>query len=150
MLLSALAIAALLQASPAALTLTIPDAAPVVGQKHHLLQRRPFNSESRVDQLRMPYARRPHAITAEAARALASGRPATPRRPKFQPSPQGFVRGPLMPDCDRNGLTSAGHPETQTVQPLSKMPNAHAERAVVRLVDGCPVAVLIAQRTPAR
>lgn len=62
--------------------------------------------------------------------------------------PLGFVRGPQAAGCRNNGLDQAGHPETLTVQPLSKMPKAHGELAVARLVDGCPVAVLIAQRAP--
>jgi hypothetical protein len=51
-----------------------------------------------------------------------------------------------MTSCNGQGLTQAGHPETLTVQPLSKMSKAHGERAVARLVDGCPVAVVIAER----
>lgn len=94
----------------------------------------------------IPEAARPKPVDEALARPFAS----PPSRVKRLPRPApGFVRNPQMADCDRNRLENAGHPDIPAVQPLSKMPKAHAERAVVRLVDGCPVAVLIAQRTPA-
>jgi hypothetical protein len=150
MLLSALTLAALLQIAPAAAstapTVIIPEATPVVGQKGYLLQRRPFNTVDRVDQLRMPFAKHSRAMSPEAARAQRFVSPSLKLKPQRKRPPVGFVRNPQMVSCDTNGLTRAGHPETATVQPLSKMPKAHGERAVARLVDGCPVAVMIAQR----
>lgn len=124
MLLSALTLAIALQAAPVAPTVVIPDAAPIAGRNGPPLARKSLDTAQGVDQLRM---RSPKA-----------------RRAKV------FVVKPPGTSCDSKGLSRASHPEALTAQPLSKMPEAHAERAVVRLVDGCPVAVLIAQRTPAR
>jgi len=149
MLLSALILAAALQAPTGAPTLVIPDAAPVVGHSGALLRRKPFDPAQRVDQLtmRLPKAPRPKPVDEARAQRFAS--------PSSKPRPPGrtrldFVRNPQMANCGGNGLTRAGYSDTPGVQPLSKMPEAHAERAVVRLVDGCPVAVLVAQRTPSR
>lgn len=149
MLLSALILATALQAAPVAPALVIPEAAPVVGHTGALLARKPFDPAQRVDQLtmRLPKAARPKAVDEARARPFTSPSSKTKRSPR---PPLNFVRNPQMADCGRNGLENAGHPDTPAVQPLSKMPEAHAERAVVRLVDGCPVAVLIAQRTPTR
>ncbi len=154
MLLSALTLAAMLQAAPMAApmatSVAVPQAAPAVGLKGYLLQRKPFNTADQVDQLRMPLAKRAHRMSPEAALALAARRSATPRQSKLAPPrrPLNFVRGPQMANCENHGLERAGHPEAPQAQPLSKMPRAHGERAVARLVDGCPVAVLIAQRAP--
>lgn len=124
MLLSALTLAALLQAAPTATSVVIPEAAPIVGQMGYLLRRKPFDPTQRVDHLRM---RSPK--TARPAKALLK------------------VKSPRV-RCDSNELSRASHPETLTAQPLSKLPKAHGERAVARLVDGCPVPVLIAQSDP--
>lgn len=150
MLLSAMTLAALLQAAPAMATaVVIPEAAPVAGHTGYLFRRKPSDTDQRVDQLRMrlPKAAGPKAADEAGARRFAS--PSSKMKPPRRSRPD-FVRNPQMASCDRDGLTNAGHPDTPEVQPLSKMPKAHAERAVVRLVDGCPVPVLIAQRTPAR
>jgi hypothetical protein len=156
MLLSALALAALLQVAPmapsAAPTVVIPEAAPVIGRKGYLLQRQPFTADG-VEQLRMPLAKRHRAMSPEAARDFAARRPPTPRRPKLQSSPwppRGFVRGPQATNCKTIAPEPAGDPETLKSQPLSKMPKARLEKAVVRLVDGCPVPVLVAQNGPVR
>jgi hypothetical protein len=158
--LSALALAALLQiapmapsaAAPAAPAVVIPEAAPVIGRKGYLLQRQPFNPDQRVDQLRMPFAKRAHPMSPEAARALAAGRSVASSRKLRQPRQpqQKFVTNPLLSTCGIHGLERAGHLETPTTQPLSKMPKARLEKAVVRLVDGCPVPVLVAQNGPVR
>jgi len=130
MLLSALTFAAMLQA------------APEMGLTGHLDGQRSSAGAQPVGELVViPHAAKP--ATVKGARALSWSRRA------FKPAPPlGFVRGPQAPGCRNNGLEHAGHPETLEVQPLSKMPKAHGERAVARLVDGCPVAVLIAQRAP--
>lgn len=130
MLLSALTFAAALQA------------APEIGLTGYLNGQRPSARTQPVGELIVvPHAAKP--ATVKEARALSWSRRA------FKPAPPlGFVRGPQAPGCRNNGLEHAGHPEALQVQPLSKMPKAHGERAVARLVDGCPVAVMIAQ-TPA-
>jgi hypothetical protein len=130
MLLSAVFFAAALQA------------APEIGLTGRLNGQPPSARAQPVGELIVvPRAAKP--ATVKEARALSWSRRA------FKPAPPlGFVRGPQAPGCRNNGLEQAGHPETLTVQPLSKMPKAHGELAVARLVDGCPVAVLIAQRAP--
>lgn len=72
------------------------------------------------------------------------------RRFAYKRPPLGFVRNPQMTDCKDAAPQPVGHPEALQAQPLSQMPKAHGERAVARLVDGCPVAVLVAQSGPAR
>ncbi len=126
MLLSALAFAAALQA------------APMADQQGALLKHEPFDWA------------RPHKKPALSSPEF---RPWTPegarfrvaKRGNFKPTPRDFVVNPQMTNC-KTAPQLVGHPETLTVQPLSKMPEAHGERAVARLVDGCPVAVMIAQR----
>ena len=100
------------------------EAAPVVGQMGLLLRRKPFDPAQQVDQLGM--------------RAPKAARPA---KAPFK------VKAPRV-SCHSNGLSRASHPETLTARPLSKLPKAHGERAVARLVDGCPVPVLIARNDP--
>ncbi len=135
MLLSALALAAVLQTTP------------VAGEKSYLLQQKPFDTAQRVDQLRMPFPKKAKPMTGEGApqRFFA---PRAPRR-VFKAPPATFVHAPMMANC-HVAPQVVGHPETLQVQPLSKMPKARGERAVARLVDGCPVPVLIAQADPAR
>lgn len=123
MLLSALTLVALLQAAPVATSVVIPPAGPVVAQKGYLLRKMPIDPAQRVDQLRM-------------------------RPPKAVRRVKAFEVKPPRVRCDSKGLSRASHPETLTAQPLSKLPKAHGERAVARLVDGCPVSVLIAQNDP--
>ncbi len=60
-----------------------------------------------------------------------------------KPPKKGFVYNPQMANCRSAAPELAGRPERLQAQPLSKMPEARGERAVARLVDGCPVAVLI-------
>jgi|GEM_PF-2417617 len=134
MFLSALTFAALLQA------------APVAGQKGYLLQQKPFETGQRVDQPRLPFPRKSKSAMGEAERAF----PPTRIGQAASPFPKKrIIRSPMTPGCGSEPLQRAAHPEVVQVQPLSKMPQAHGELAVARLVDGCPVAVLIAQRTPA-
>lgn len=123
MLLSALTLAAMLQAAPAAASVVIPEVAPVVGQKGHLLQRKPFDPAQRVDQLTM-------------------------RSPQVARPVKAFKAKAPRVSCDSNGPSRASHPEPLMAQPLSKLPKAHGERAVARSVDGCPVSVLIARNDP--
>lgn len=51
-----------------------------------------------------------------------------------------FVLNPQGANCE-SALRMASRPAASEAQPLSKMPSAHLEFAVARLVDGCPVAV---------
>ncbi|USQ95571.1 hypothetical protein [Caulobacter sp. RL271] len=130
MLLSALALAALLQT------------APVEGQKGYLLQHQPFDWAHPAKKRTLPFSKQAQAFTIEAARAR-DARRGTFRRP---PQPRKtFVVNPQMVNCKSNGPELVASSETPRLQPLSKMPKAHGERAVARLVDGCPVAVTIAQ-----
>lgn len=127
MLLSALAFAAALQA------------APLADQQGYLLKHKPFDwtQPHKKQPVSSPEALR---WTAEEARARVA------KHGKFKAStPRDFVVNPQMTNC-KTAPQLVGHPETLTVQPLSKMPKAHGERAVARLVDGCPVAAMIAQR----
>lgn len=125
MLLPALAFAVALQATPE------------IGLKGHLNGVRVADRAQPVGEL---------TVTPRKVRVVeAAPRTAHPRR-TFKPQPRlGFVRNPQMADCRTDGLELAGNPEMLKAQPLSKLPKAHGERAVVRLVDGCPVAVMIAQ-----
>lgn len=135
MFLSALTLAALLQATP------------VAGQKGYLLQREPFEAGQRVDQPRLPFHRKVRPATDEVASRFAD--PLKPSPSTTAPRRRVVVRDTLMATCGRYGLEKAVVAETLKAQPLSKMPEAHGERAVARLVDGCPVAVPVVQRTPA-
>jgi hypothetical protein len=130
MLLSALALAALLQA------------APDIQLKGYLVAPRLADRTQPVGELIMPVPRR---AKGAAYKASTRSRAVSPFKAKPAPRPD-FFRNQQMASCDSHGLTQAGHPEALTVQPLSKMPQAHGERAVARLVGGCPVAVMIAQR----
>ncbi len=56
---------------------------------------------------------------------------------------------PQTVNCRSSAPELVGNPESLKAHPLSKMPKAYGERAVARMVDGCPVPVLIAQRAPA-
>jgi hypothetical protein len=68
---------------------------------------------------------------------------------KARPLPRkSFVVNPQTANC-RAAPELVGNPESLKAHPLSKMPRGHGERAVARMVDGCPVPVLIAQRAPA-
>ena len=149
MLLSALTLAALLQAAPATPPAAIPEAPSVAGQKGYLLQRGPYDPNQRVDQLRLPAPKLAHPATPDEVRARRYRSPMFKVKPSRRPRPD-FARHPQMVSCDSNGLSRAGQPETLRTQPLSKLPGAHLERAVVRLVDGCPVTVMVAQNGPAR
>ena len=78
---------------------------------------------------------------------------ASAARPAGAVSPRpstGFVIGPQARGCKRTAPELVGKPDALTAQPLTKMPMAHGEWAVARLVDGCPVAVPIVRRAPAR
>ena len=143
MFFSALTLAAVLQAAP----VVIPEAPAIGGRKGYLLQRGPYDPNQRVDQLRLPAPKRAHPATPEEVRARRYVAPPFKMKPSRRPRPD-FVRHPQMVSCDSNGVSRAGHPDAPTAQPLSKLPKAHGERAVVRLVDGCPVSVLIAQNDP--
>ena len=77
--------------------------------------------------------------------------PARPRRFKIASQsvfkakprpPAGFLSNPHISGCNAPPQFAA-NPEALKLQPLSKMPKAHGERAVSRLVDGCAVAVPI-------
>lgn len=131
MLLSALTLAAMLQA------------APEIGLTGHLNGQRLSDRTQPVGELVVP--RKAKSVVLDKAPAPARALSWRARKPT---PPLGFVRGPQAAGCKNNGLEQAGHPETLKVQPLSKMPRARGEHAVARLVDGCPVAVLIAQRAP--
>ncbi len=73
-----------------------------------------------------------------------------PRTFKPRPLPKkGFVVNPQTANCRSSAPELVGNRESLKAHPLSKMPKAHGERAVARMVDGCPVPVLIAQRAPA-
>jgi hypothetical protein len=138
MLLSAMIFAAALQAAPVA-----------VAQEGYLVPDRPAAATQSLDQLVLPLPRT-RATTAAKAQARAMRFAPSTRRHDAKTLPPlqkpTFVRDPQMVGCDPNKLQRAGDPEALKVQPLSKMPRAHGERAVARLVDGCPVAVMIAQR----
>lgn len=123
MLLSALSLAAVLQVTP-----------PVT-LRGYRAPRRSIDATQSVDTLTLPLPK-----WAKAAKA-----PRVPVRRFTKAPPAAFVRDPMMANC-HTARQLVGHPETLQVQPLAKMPKAHGERAVARLVDGCPVAVLIAQR----
>jgi hypothetical protein len=135
MLLSALILAAALQAAP-----------PVAGQTGYLPQRGPFETDQSVAQPRQPFHRK---IKPSAGRAIARILDPSLDAPFKATPPRAVARNPMMASCGRHGLERAGGSQTPTVQPLSRMPPARAEYAVARLIDGCPVASPIAQRTPA-
>jgi hypothetical protein len=69
----------------------------------------------------------------------------TPSRTFKRAGPKDFVVNPQMANCRGEGPELIANAEMLQGQPLSKMPKARGERAVARLVDGCPVAVTIAQ-----
>lgn len=56
-----------------------------------------------------------------------------------------FVVNPQTVNCRSTAPELVSSSETLQAVPLSKMPKARGERAVARMVDGCPVPVLIAQ-----
>lgn len=62
-------------------------------------------------------------------------------KPKKTFGRKDFFLYPQGPNC-RSALQKARGAAAE-VQPLSKMPSAHLEFAVARLVDGCPVPVLM-------
>ena len=127
MLLSALAFAAALQA------------APLADQQGVLLKHEPFDWAQ-------PHKKRPLSSPKALPWTVEEARARVAKRARFKPpTPRDFVVNPQRTNC-KTAPQLVGHPETLTVQPLSKMPKAHGERAVARLVDGCPVAVMIAQR----
>lgn len=133
MFLSAVALAALLQA------------APVAGQKDLLLQRRTFDTAQRVDQLRLPAP-----LTRKTPALKTAQTPRTPPRMTWRrATPLGFVRGPETPRCISNAPELIANKDALTAQPLADMPKARGERAVSLLIDGCAVPVLVEQRAPA-
>jgi hypothetical protein len=72
--------------------------------------------------------------------------PAGPPAPAAVP----FVQAPRMkgqrsPFACRQRATLARKGEDETVKPLSRMPAVIGERAVMRMVDGCPVSTPIIQ-----
>lgn len=144
MLLSALTLAALLQAAPMAV---IPEAAPVVGGRGHLLHDKPYVIGQPVDQPRVPFRKKSHAWMGEEAftRFTAPSQRRTKRAP---PVKRDFAFNPQTVNCRSDALQKAARLDTLKIQPLSKLPKAHGERAVARLVDGCPVPVLVAQSDP--
>ncbi len=138
MFLSAITLAALLQA------------APVAGETSFLLQRWSFETGQRVDQLRLPAPKvRRSAPLLEGAFLPAPRSPPRITWRKATPSPLGFVRGPGTARCINNAPETVASTDALTAHPLSEMPDARGERAVARLIDGCAVPVLVEQRAPA-
>jgi hypothetical protein len=82
---------------------------------------------------------------------IAAPKPAGPPAPAAVP----FVQAPRMKgqrspfEC-RQRATLARKAGDETVKPLSRMPTAIGERAVMRMVDGCPVRTPIVQSPPRR
>lgn len=83
-------------------------------------------------------------VAPERARFIAPPR-AAKLNPSRRPAKKDFVVNPQMVNCKSNGPEPVASSEKLRAVPLSKLPRAHGERAVARLVDGCPVAVTIAQ-----
>lgn len=129
MFLSALALAAALQA------------APVTGQAA-LLQRRPFVVGQRVDQLRMPFPKRPPMTREELERRRAAG---LKEKPVQFRAHRVAVRA--LPACARPAFEYAAQREEATPRKLNDLPPAYGELAVLRKVDGCPVSTPIVART---
>lgn len=135
MFLSAVALAALLQAAP------VPEAA-VAGEKGQLFQRGPFMAPP-VDQLTLPRSK-----SAKSMRKLPAAR-TPPRITWRRATPLGFVRGPQTARCISNAPELIANKDALTAQSLADMPTARGERAVSLLIDGCAVPVLVEQRAPA-
>jgi hypothetical protein len=127
MLLSALTFAAMLQA------------APDLGL-NSLRAPRLADGSRPVGELAMPLLPKARRAAVEEARAKAI-RPAFVRKPR--------ARAPLLPNPHIAGCNPppqyAANPDRLPLQPLSKLPKAHGERAVSRLVDGCAAPVMIEQ-----
>jgi hypothetical protein len=125
MLLSALALAAALQAAPNA------------GQQGYVFNDNLSDTAQPIEKRTLPRVSQsiPWAIQAYPVRS--SGRLA------YKRPPMGFVRNPQMVNCKSTGPELVASSERLQALPLSKMPKARGERAVARLVDGCPVAVPI-------
>lgn len=131
MFLSALALAAALQAPP-------------VNGQQVLLQRRPFEVGQRVDQLRAPFPRPPSRTRGELELRRAAGLEEKPVQFKSH-----RVAGRALPACARPPFEYAAKREEATPRKLSDLPPAHGERAVLRKVDGCPVSTPIIARADA-
>jgi hypothetical protein len=128
MLLSALALAALLQAAP---LVEIPPAP-------HVQSPPPPAAKM---------TRGAKQVEAWQTKSLETWRASRTFKPRPLPK-RDFVVNPQTADCRSIAPELVGNPESLKAHPLSKMPKAHGERAVARMVDGCPVPVLIAQRAP--
>lgn len=69
------------------------------------------------------------------------------------PPPDSFARAPQM-DGQRSALecrqraTKTRDDAVSQAQPLNRMPMGIGERAVMRMVDGCPVRAPIVRRVP--
>ena len=125
MFLSALTLAAMLQAAPEISLKGLPRAPRLPGP---------------VGELAMPLPPKAKlAAAADAARARRLIQPSFVRKPRARAA---LLPNPHIAGCNPPPQHAAGS-ETPKLQPLSKMPNAHGERAVSRLVDGCAVAVPI-------
>lgn len=128
MILSAFAFAAALQA------------APDITLKGYPLGMRPADRAQPVGELTVaPRKQRVWAVAPPRTFKLVPPRtrPPTPKKD--------FVVNPQMVNCKSIGPELVSSSEKLRAVPLAKMPKAHGERAVARLVDGCPVAVTIAQ-----
>lgn len=128
MILSALAFAAALQA------------APDITLKGHPLGMRPADRTQPVGELTVA----PRKARARFVAPPRTFKLALPRARRLA-SKKDFVVDPQMVNCKSNGPELVSSSEKLRAVPLAKMPKAHGERAVARLVDGCPVAVTIAQ-----
>jgi len=127
MFLSALALAVTLQAVPEISLKGYLVAPSVVGR-----------ATQSVGELILPLPRK--AADPTPARRF---RTASPSVFKAKPRPPArFLSNPHIAGCNA-APQFAANPQTLTLQPLSKMPKAHGERAVSRLIDGCAVAVPI-------
>lgn len=128
MLLSALTLAAALQAAPEIVLKGSPMGA------------RPAERAQPVGELTVaPRRQRVWAVVPPRTSKLG------PPRMRRSALKKDFVVNPQMVNCKSNGPELVANSEKLRAVPLSKMPKAHGERAVARLVDGCPVAVTIAQ-----
>lgn len=132
MFLSALTLAAALQATPAA------------GQKGYLLQRKPFETAQRVDQPRLPFPKRSSMTPEQRERLRAAG---LMEKPVQMPKK---VRRVAVPACALPPLEYTAKREPVSPRKLGDLPQAHGERAVLRKLDGCPVATPITLREEAQ
>jgi len=86
--------------------------------------------------------------TAPPVGAPIPARPPAPAAVPFVQAPR--MKGQRSPFECRQRATLARKAGDEAVKPLNRMPMAIGERAVMRMVDGCPVRTPIVQSPPRR